>query len=53
MTESHLITAVIDAKQSRNVITANIPNTFVQIDIKKKPNGVKIIMKIQGTLVDM
>jgi hypothetical protein len=53
MTESHLIIAVIDAKQGRDVMTTNIPNTFVQMDIEDKPNGEKIIMKIQGTLVDM
>jgi hypothetical protein len=53
MTESHLITAVINAKQGRDVMTANILSAFVQTDIEDKPNGEKIIMKIQGTLVDM
>ena len=33
MTESHLITAVIDAEQGTDVITANILNAFVQINI--------------------
>jgi hypothetical protein len=46
MTESHLITAVIDAQQGRDVMTADIPNAFVQTDIEDKPNGEKIIMKI-------
>jgi hypothetical protein len=46
MTESYLITAVINAKQGRDVMTADIPNTFVQTDIEDKPNGEKIIMKI-------
>jgi hypothetical protein len=46
MTKSHLITAVIDAKQSRDVITADILNAFVQTDIEEKPNGEMIIMKI-------
>jgi hypothetical protein len=41
MTESHLITAVIDAKQGCNLMTANIPNAFVQMDIEKKPSGKK------------
>ena len=53
MTESHLITAVINTKQSRDIITTDIPNTFVQRDIQDKPNGEKIIMKIQETLVNM
>jgi hypothetical protein len=34
MTESHLITAVINAKQGCDIMTANIPNAFVQMDIK-------------------
>ena len=53
MTESHLITAVINTKQGRDIITTDIPNTFVQRDIQDKPNGEKIIMKIQETLVNM
>ena len=39
MTELHLITAVIIAKQKRNAITPNIPNTFIQINIEQKPQG--------------
>jgi hypothetical protein len=39
MTESHLITAVINSKQSRDVMTTVIPNTIVQTDIEEKPNG--------------
>ena len=46
MTESHLITAVIDAKQGRDIMTADIPNAFVQTDITAKPSGERIIMKI-------
>ena len=55
MTESILITAVIDAKQNRDVMTADIPNTFVQTDVDKKNHikGEQIIMKIRGPLVDM
>jgi hypothetical protein len=30
MTESVMITATIDAKQNRDVMTADIPNAFVQ-----------------------
>ena len=51
LTESHLITAVIDAKQRRDIITADIPNAFVQIDIEKKNNGEKTFMKICRQLV--
>jgi hypothetical protein len=53
LTESHLITAVIKVKQGRDMITANIPNAFVQMDMTNKSNNEKTIMKIRGTLVDM
>ena len=53
MTESHLITAVIDAKQGRDVMTADIPNAFVQTEIENKPNEEQTIMKIRGQLVNM
>ena len=53
MTESILITATIDAKQRRDVMTADIPNAFVQTDIEEKEKGERIVMKIRGQLVDM
>jgi hypothetical protein len=55
MTESILITATIDAKQKRDVMTTNILNAFVQTDVDKKNQlkGECIIMKIRGPLVDM
>ncbi|KAI2512474.1 Reverse transcriptase (RNA-dependent DNA polymerase) [Fragilaria crotonensis] len=53
MTESIIITGVIDAKQCRDIMTADIPNAFVQTDIDKKEIGERIIMKIRGPLVDM
>jgi hypothetical protein len=31
--ESILLTAVIDAKEGRDVMTADIPNAFVQTDV--------------------
>ena len=48
MTKSHLITADIDAKQGCNIMTADIPNAFVQTNIEKKPRGQRIVMKIRG-----
>ena len=53
MTESHLNTAVIDSKQGKNVITANIPNTFEQTNIKKKQNGEQTTMTIREQPVSM
>jgi hypothetical protein len=49
--EAIIITGVIDAKQKRDVMTADIPNAFVQTDIAL--DGDKIIMKIRGQLVDI
>jgi hypothetical protein len=46
MTESHLITAVINAKQRHDIMTANILQAFVQMDTKAKPSSEQIIMKI-------
>jgi hypothetical protein len=55
MAESILITAGIDAKQNRDVMTCDIPNAFVQTDIPehKLEKGKRIIMKIRGALVDI
>ena len=53
MTESHLITSVIDAKQKRDIITADILNAFVQIDIENKTNNKQTIMKFRGLLVNI
>jgi hypothetical protein len=55
MTESFLMTATIDAKWNRDVMTADIPNAFVQTDVDHKHHtkGERIIMKICGSLVDM
>ena len=50
-TDAVLITATINAKQGRDVMTADIPNAFVQTDVDLK--GDKIIMKIRGVLVDI
>jgi hypothetical protein len=48
MTESILITATIEAKQNHDVMTADIPNAFVQtaVDEKNQVKGENIIMKI-------
>ena len=49
-TDSILITSVIDAKQGRDVMTADVPNASVQIKIDQ--SGEKIKIKIWGVLVD-
>jgi hypothetical protein len=39
MAECIVITGVINAKQSRDVVTGDIPNAFVQTDIDKRRVG--------------
>ena len=53
ITESILLTAVIDAKEGRDVMVADVPNAFVQTAIEPKEKGERVIMKIRGALVDM
>ena len=49
--ESIMLLAVIDATEGRDVMTADIPNAFVQADL---PQGdERVMMKITGVLVDM
>ena len=52
-TEAILMTTVVDAKQKGGVMTADIPNTFVQTNIGERERGQRIIMKIRGPLVDI
>ena len=51
--ESIFLTSVIEATEEREVAIVDIPNAFVQTEIKTKPGEDKIIMKIRGSLVDM
>ena len=53
MTESVMITATSDTKERRNLMTADKPNAFEQMNIDKKEKGERIIMKIWGLLVNM
>jgi hypothetical protein len=51
--ESILLTCVIDAKEERDTAVVDIPNAFIQTNVKTGPDEERIIMKIQGVLVDM
>ena len=52
-TDSIFVTATVDAKQNRDVMTLDIPNAFVQTEVPYEKGDEKIIMKIRGRLVDM
>ena len=52
--ESIALTTVIDAKENRDIMTADIPNTFIQAHMPKLQGGEeRVIMKITGILVDL
>ena len=53
MTEGLFITGVIDAKEERDEMSADVPNAFIQDEIPpEKRADEKIIMKITGRLVN-
>ena len=52
--ESISLTTVINAKEKRDIMTANIPNAFIQAHMPKIEKGEdRVIMKITGTLVEL
>ena len=53
LTESVLLTSVIDAAENRFVATCDIPNAFIQADIEIKPGDPRVVMVVRGILVDM
>ena len=52
--ESILITLVIDTHEGHDIMTADVPNAFVQTTMPEPKKGKeRVIMKIAGVLVDM
>jgi Reverse transcriptase (RNA-dependent DNA polymerase) len=52
--ESIFLTAAIDAKERRDVMTADIPNAFIQASIPAlKPGEDRVIMKLTGALMEL
>ena len=55
-TEGVFLTAVVDAKEERDIMSSDIPNTFIQTEMPKvnvEQGDERIIMKITGKLVDV
>ena len=49
-----MLTAVIDAHEGRDIMCADIPNTFIQAEMPDISDGKeRVTMKITGVLVDM
>ena len=46
------ITLAIDAKEGRDVMSADIPNAFIQTRMRDKVKDERIIMKVQGDVVE-
>ena len=54
MTDSMLLTTGVEAREKRDVATWDTPNAFIQTAVKElDEDGGRIIMKIQGAMVDM
>ena len=52
--ESIMLTAVIDAKEERDVMSADVPNAFIQTPMPERKNREeRVVMKITGVLVDL
>jgi hypothetical protein len=52
--ESIMLTAIVDAKEGRDVMTCDIPNAFIQTKLPKvEEDDERIIMKITGVLGDL
>ena len=52
--EAIMLTAVIDAKEGRDVMTADIPKAFIQAKLPDIKDGEdRVILKITGVLVDL
>jgi hypothetical protein len=53
-TESIMLTATIDAKEQRDIMTADVPNAFIQTKLPEgKAGDERVIMKITGVLVNL
>ena len=48
------MTAIVDAKEKRDVMSADVPNAFIQTSMPEIKDGEeRVIMKITGVLVDL
>ena len=51
--ESILLTATVDTKENRDMMSADVPNAFIQANLNIKDGESRVIMKITGVLVDL
>ena len=48
-----MLTSLIEAVESRDVATVDIPNAFIQTVVGRDKDGDRIVVKVRGKLVDM
>ena len=54
MLESIMLTAIVDAHEQRDVMTADVPNAFIQADMPTPKDGEdRTIIKIAGVLAEL
>jgi len=52
--ESILLTTAVDAKEGRDIMSADVPNAFIQTPMPPtKPGEARVMLKIKGVLVDL
>ncbi len=52
-TEAVILTAIVNAKEKRDVATVDLPNAFCQTVITNADAEHRIIVRLRGALVDM
>ena len=52
-TEAIMLTAVVDAKEERDVATVDIPNAFVQTVILDAEKYYRVMVRLCGAIVDI
>ena len=52
-TEAVMITAIVDAKEKRDIATVNLPDAFTQTVITDADAHHRIIVRLRGALVEM
>src|SRR5210317_1663971 len=51
--DSIMLTAMIDAHEGRDIMSADVPNAFIQAEMITDGSRERVIMKITGVLIDI
>ena len=47
-----LLTCAIDAREHCDMISLDMPNAFIQAELKQKKGKERVVMKVRGRIVD-